>query len=182
MLTLVLKPKEQFSEKTMKLTEIPMAEVKLEHSLLSISKWEAKWEVPFLTDTDRTPEQMMDYIFCMAIDPKYLNALRYVDNEEVSAISAYINSKQTASTVKPPKSGNGPNQVITSELIYSWMAQYRIPYACEKWHLNRLLIHIAIMGALNDTDGKKNKKNAAQRSMNFATENARRLAQSGLPG
>jgi len=133
------------------------AEVKLEHSLLSISKWEQKWKKPYLSDKyEKTPEMIIDYIRCMAVDPKYIPALERVNEGELRQIGAYIEDSMTATKVggksKPSR------EIITSELVYGWMVLFRIPFSCEKWHLNRLLMLIGVCGELNNPPKKGAKK------------------------
>lgn len=126
----------------------------LEHSLVSLSKWEQKWKVPFLLDKDKTVEQSAYYIQCMTItqnvDPSVYERL---PANIIDTIKAYIEDPMTATTVKQPPRRGG-RQIVTSEVIYGWMVALNIPFECEKWHLNRLLTLIQVCNAQN-TPGKK---------------------------
>ena len=159
--------------------DVPDKELVLEHSLLSVSKWEAKWKVPFLADEPKkTEEQTLDYIKCMTInlpvdDSVYASLLAHPDL--VQRVSEYIDDPMTASSSVGRRNG----QKITSELIYSWMVSYQIPWECEKWHLNRLMMLIRICAQHNRKPRKIPRK--TQMSQQRALNEARR-AQYGTSG
>ena len=132
----------------------------LEHSLVSLSKWESKWKKPFLAlgqngaagrsqdpDKQLSPEQFLDYVRCMTmtqnVDDNVYHALT---KENLESIVKYIEDPMTATTISNHQRKKGPPRVITSELIYAWMAILRIPYECQKWHLNRLMMLIQVTG------------------------------------
>ena len=131
----------------------------MEHSLVSLSKWESKWHIPFLGQKNLTKEQTIDYIKCMTItqnvDPK---CYEYIKQGFIDAVAAYIDNPMTATTFAKEKAGIS-REVITSELIYYWMIAFEIDISCEKWHLNRLLTLIKVCNAKN---GKSNKKLTAK--------------------
>ena len=130
----------------------------LEHSLISISKWEAKWKKPWLQKEEKTTEELLDYIKCMLIKGNLTDdVLRRVSKENIKDIYSYINDSMTASTIGEDEPIRGvPKNFTTSERIYSWMVGYQIPFSCEKWHLNRLLTLIRILDADNKQhSGKK---------------------------
>lgn len=132
--------------------------LELEHSLVSLSKWESKHEIPFLADNDKTPDQLLDYLKTMIItpgvDPEVMN---YCTDAQYAAIQEYINSKQTATTLFEPKT-NGRPETITAELVYYWMVAFNIPWAdAQHWHLNRLFTLIRVCNIKN-TDPKKQKR------------------------
>lgn len=141
----------------------------LEHSLVSISKWESKWKKPYLGDDEKSVEEVIDYIRCMTItqnvDPKVYYALT---EENFREIEEYIKDPHTATTIKehsrPTKNGEG----VTSELVYYWMCAYQIPFEAQKWHFNRLMTLIRIAGIKNNPDKKMSRKDAfiQQRELN----------------
>ena len=97
--------------------------IQIEHSLISLSKWEAKWCKPFLS-SNKTNEELIDYIRCMTltqnVDPEiYRKIPRTVINEIVE----YIEAPMTATTFskKEGEGGGAKNQIVTNELIYYWM-------------------------------------------------------------
>lgn len=119
--------------------------LKLEHSLISISKWESKWMVPFF-ESEKTSDMVKDYIKCMTlnsnVDPSVYDRLTLKNIDE---INEYIASPMTASTIKETKKGpSRTSEIITSELIYYWMTAFNIPAEYEKWHLNRLIMLVRI--------------------------------------
>lgn len=130
--------------------------LQLEHSLVSVSKWESKWHVPFLTKQEKTLEQTIDYVRCMTltqhVDPNVYKNLT-VDN--IKEVFAYIEEPMTATTVSDSRKKGGRNQIVTSELIYYWMIAFNIPFECQKWHLNRLIMLIRVCEAENRQDKKK---------------------------
>lgn len=156
MLELEVKGAELYNELTNEFVYLAPITLRLEHSLVSISKWESKWKVPFLSDKSMTNEQSVDYVKCMTInqnvDPNVYTALR---PEDFKKIEEYIADEKTATTF----SQNNPpsRQVVTSELIYFWMTSYNIPIECQKWHLSRLLTLIRIASVKNQPDKKMSK-------------------------
>ena len=122
----------------------------MEHSLISISKWESKWHKPFNSDTPKTYEESLDYLRCMTLTPN-VNPLIYraIPDEAIKRIDAYIHDPMTATTVKDY--GNRKSrEVVTSELVYYWMITLGIPMECQKWHFNRLLTLIRVCEAKNN--------------------------------
>ena len=148
----------------------------LEHSLVSISKWESKWHKPFLGKDKKTKEELIDYIKCMTITQNVKNEVYYsLSNENFSQINAYIEDTMTATTFSNYKkeASSSRSETLTSELIYYWMVSYEIPFECQKWHLNRLLTLIRICGVKNNSNNKMSKKDllSNNRSLNAARRN-----------
>ena len=134
----------------------------LEHSLISISKWESKWKKPFLTpDTkSKSNEEIKDYVRCMTIsknvDPKLYEMLT---PDNYKAISDYLDDSMTATTFSVYEKGKTTNKktIITSEVIYYWMIQNGIPFSCEKWNFNRLLTLLRLCSVKNNQENKMSK-------------------------
>lgn len=172
MLELKVGGQELYDEANERFISTPTYILKLEHSLVSISNWEAKWQKAFLDKkTERTQEQTIDYVRCMTInknvDP---NAYKAITTRDLMVIAAYIDDKRTATWFGKQKQGPPSREVITSELIYYWMIANNIPFECEKWHLNRLLTLIRIC-EIKQTPQKKMSKNelaARNHSLNKA--------------
>lgn len=134
-------------------------ELCLEHSLVSVSKWESKWHKPFLDTKDKTNEELIDYVRCMTVnqnvDPL---TYRFLTKENFIAINEYIGDAQTATVIKKTTPvGSRSSQFTTNELIYSWMIELGVPFECQRWHLNRLLTLIRVCNA-NNNPGKKMSK------------------------
>lgn len=157
--------------------------LKLEHSLVSLSKWESKWCKPYLTQDIKTQEESIDYVRCMTItqnvDPEVYN---HLTNENIATIDEYVNAKRTATwfAEEPGSKGSRSNgEQVTSELIYYWMISLNIPFKCEKWHLNRLLTLIRVC----DVKSKPPKKmSMRERLARQAALNAKRKQQFNTKG
>lgn len=147
---------EFFNEETNEFFQIKPKRLAMEHSLLSVSKWEAIWKKPFLSKDKKTPQENLSYIKCMTITPnvdsRLYNCLT-VDN--LDAIQKYIEDPHTATTISSFKQANGRSRIITSELIYAWMIANNIPSEYEKWHLNRLMTLIRVCSIENNPKQKK---------------------------
>ena len=147
MLQLTIPQREWFNDKTQEFIVYPKRVLWLEHSLLSISKWESKWKKPFLQqDHARSYEESIDYIRCMTINTQHdPDAYKGLNKNILDKVREYINDGMTATTFSKRSNGNnGKKQVVTSELVYYWMINYNIPFECEKWHFNRLMTLIRI--------------------------------------
>lgn len=147
--------------------------IQLEHSLVSLSKWESKWCKPFLSKKEKTDEEIIDYIKCMTITQK-VNPEVYdkLTVENVTDINNYIYAPMTATTFRDDKSGKINNEIVTSELVYYWMVALNIPFECQKWHLNRLLTLIRVCNVKNQPPKKMSKRDLMSR--NAALNAARR--------
>lgn len=133
----------------------------LEHSLRSLSKWESKYEKPFLSDDEKTPEEMLDYVKCMTLSDDVTEDLyNLLSRDNIREINEYISSKQTATWFRDDKKP-GNKEIVTAELIYYWMFSYNIPMECEQWFLNRLLTLIKVFSAKNSPPKKKSQHEIA---------------------
>ena len=169
MLQITIPPIEKYNESTNQFITTKSQTIKLEHSLVSISKWEAKWLKPFLS-TERNSEETYDYIRCMCLtqnaDP---DCFYNLTEDNINDICDYISSPMSATTFK--KERVKPNrEIVTSELIYYWMVQYNIPFECQKWHIQRLLNLIRICGIKNAPPKKVSNREfmAERRALNEA--------------
>lgn len=139
--------------------------LQLEHSLISLSKWESKWKKPYLTEDKKSYLESIDYIRCMTIskgiDPNYYFALT---TNDTSLISKYINDTMTATTITKIEQQTKKQETLTSELIYYYMIQFQIPFECEKWHLNRLLTLIEVCGVKGSPEKKMSMKDVYARN------------------
>lgn len=136
----------------------------LEHSLVSLSKWESKWCKPFITKNTKTFEETADYVRCMTItqnvDPSVYSSLT---DENIKQVNEYIDAKMTATWFTEQNKGKSSSEQITSELIYYWMFSQSIPKECEKWHLNRLLTLIRVFNEKNQPPKKMSKRDTLNR-------------------
>lgn len=158
MLEITILIREYYDEETYTFHKVIPKTIKLEHSLVSISKWESRWERPFLSkDGPRTTAEMMDYIKCMTVTPN-IDDLYYklISSDQFDIIGKYINAKMTATWFSEEKA-KPDREIKTSELIYYYMIQCQIPFECEKWHLNRLLTLIRVCSKKMEPNKKMSK-------------------------
>ena len=130
----------------------------LEHSLVSLSKWEEKWHKYFIGNDSLTNEELVDYIRCMTItqnvDPEVYYA---IDDKVMKEITDYINDTHTATWFNDNKNQKPNREIITSEIIYYWMIALQIPFECQKWHLNKLLTLIRVCNEKNAPNKKRSR-------------------------
>lgn len=171
MLTITIPSRELYDEKNQMFFNTKEQTLRLEHSLVSISKWESKWRKAFLKKDEKTNEEIIDYIKCMTItqnvDPNIYN---FLTRSNINEIIEYIDNPMTATTFANNENNNS-REVITSELIYYWMISFNIPMECQRWHLNRLLTLIRVCSIKNTPPKKMNKREVANR---YAKLNAAR--------
>lgn len=172
MLTIEIPDQEFFNEETQEFFTMKGQTLQLEHSLVSLSKWESKWNKPFLSKEDKTAEETIDYIKCMTItqNPKP-HIYNLLTDKNILEIKNYIDAPMTATTFSNANQGHS-REIVTSELIYYWMISLNIPMKCEKWHLNRLLTLIRVCNIKNGPAKKMSKKEIMSR--NAALNAARR--------
>lgn len=158
MLTIHIKQGEMYDEERNEFIEQKDQVLCLEHSLVSISKWEAKWHKPFMDDRfEKTKEEIIDYIRCMTITQNVDPSVYYLlSDENLKDVQEYISNPMTATWFSDKKRKTVSRRVITSEVIYYWMVALQIPFECQKWHLNRLLTLIKVCNEENKVPDKKN--------------------------
>lgn len=180
MLTIKVGGEEHFDEETQTFSTIGEVRFDVEHSLVSLSKWESRFGKPFLGPAEKSAEEIMCYLEAMIVDPKVDPNLIYAcDQEEIDKIQRYIDSPSSATTFGEMPDRNGPRETITSELIYYWMIAYNIPFECQHWHLNRLFALIKICNIKNSPAKKMSRSQIAQRNREL---NERRRAELGTKG
>lgn len=129
--------------------------IKLEHSLVSLSKWESKWCKPFLSDNELTEEETLDYIRCMNMTQNIPPEAFYnITEEDVKRVADYINASMTATWFSEDSKGKRSREVVTSEIIDYWMIALQIPSEYRKWHLNKLLTLIRVCNIKNSPPKK----------------------------
>lgn len=179
MLVIKVPAREQWDELNNEFVLTKATTLQLEHSLVSVSKWESKWHKGFF-DSEKTGEETLDYIRCMTItqnvDP---NVYTCLTSENVKEIEKYINDPMTATWFSERKQNGKSNrrnqrQKVTSELIYYWMIALNIPFECQKWHINRLLTLIRVCNEENQAETNKTKRPTRSSLANRASLNAAR--------
>lgn len=173
MLTLHIPANELWDKSKQEFIQVKEQTLKLEHSLVSLSKWESKWHKSFLFTKEKTIEEVVDYIKCMTltqnVDPNVYLCLTQV---EFDVIGSYINEPMTATTITEDPTEKKSRRIITAEVIYSWMVAQHIPFECQKWHLNRLLMLIRVCG--ENTKQPKKRRNKDILAQNAALNAARK--------
>ena len=158
MLKLTIPKQELYDEEKNEFTYIDEKELRLEHSLISVSKWESIHEKPFLVESDKTIEEKIDYIKCMTLTQNVDDDIfQGLTTQNLLAADDYINAKMTA-TWFPKDDTRKSREIVTSELIYYWMVEYGIPFECQKWHLNRLMTLIRVCGVKKQPAKKMSKE------------------------
>lgn len=158
---------EMYDEKNNEFVYTKERTLQLEHSLVSLSKWESKWCKPFISKNNKTEEELRDYVRCMTITQNVEPDVYYrLTSQNYDEIEAYINAPMTATTFKEGRLGKKSGGVVTNEIIYYWMVSLGISKEYEKWHLNRLLTLIRVCNEKNAPSKKMSrseimKQNAA---------------------
>jgi hypothetical protein len=180
MLILVVGATEVYDEKDGTFTAQGGVEFQLEHSLVSLSKWESEFEKPFLGKADKTPEETLAYIAHMVLTPNPPgDFLRRLSKENLETVNTYIDRKMTATWFSDQPNSPRTREVITSELIYYWMTVFNIPSEYQTWHLNRLFTLIRICNIKQSKPQKMSRGEIARRNREL---NAQRKAQMGTSG
>lgn len=175
MLSVTVPSFEYFDEKNERFGVTKETTLCLEHSLIAISRWESKWNTPFLGKANKTTEECMDYVRCMTINSNVDPIIYYgMTNGMFTKIDEYINQPMTAAWFSDKEQNKkGSREIVTADLIYYWMISFQIPFdPCEKWHLNRLLTLIRVCNIKNAPPKKMSREEILQR--NRAINEARR--------
>ena len=179
MLVVEVPEREHFDDATNTFLVYPAETLKLEHSLVSLSKWESKWEKPFISKGEKSPEETLDYIRCMTLNRVSDRVYNNLTTLEIDQISKYIDSPMTATTFSENGQPHKNREMVTSELIYYWMIALSVPVEFENWHLNRLLTLIRVCNIKNTPPKKASKREILNRNRNL---NAARKQQLGTTG
>lgn len=174
MLILEIRGDESFDEATKKFISPVETTLRLEHSLVSLSKWESFWKKPFIDTTEKTTEEVLWYIKAMCLDEDFPEGIFHrLSQDNINTINDYISDSMTATWFAEDKSP-GSREIITAEIIYYWMVTFNIPFTCENWHLQRLLTLIRVCSKKNEPPKKMSPHELAARNRAL---NAQRRAQ-----
>ena len=180
MLTIVVPGVEYFDEQSREFITKGDVTLELEHSLVSLSKWESIYEKPFLGKGDKTTEEVLGYIKLMTLTPDVPDDVwNKLSEGNITEINNYIEAKMSATWFNEPPGAPKSRDVITAELIYYWMVTFQIPFECETWHLNRLFTLIRVCNIKQAKPQKMSRGEIAARNREL---NAQRRAQLGTRG
>lgn len=182
MLKLIVFGREFWDEKKEEFIPTKDQILSLEHSLISISKWETKWHKPFISENKKTNEELIDYIRCMTITQN-VDSFTYkrLTKENMDQIEKYIDDPATATWFNDSREGqkSSKKERITSELIYYWMIASEIPFECETWNLNRLMVLIRICSIKNKPPKKQGKKEIMKNNTSLNAARRNKIGTSG---
>jgi len=180
MLKFTVPLEEGYDENTREFTVVRGFELELEHSLVSLSKWESEWEKPFLSKDAKTPEETLSYVKHMILTPNIPDEVwQKFPDRLFLMINSYMNSKQTATWFNDSPNIKASREVVTAELIYYWMVALGIPFECQYWHINKLLTLVKVCNVKNAPEKKMSKREQAEMQR---TLNAQRKAQFNTRG
>lgn len=182
MLRIIIEGDEHYNEETNTFETVNDVVLDLEHSLISLSKWESIYQKPFLAPGEKSSEEIFGYLKAMIVTPDVDPDVLYrCTQKHITQIQEYIDSSQSATTFGVMPERRGPSEVITSELIYYWIVSFNIPFDCQYWHLNRLFSLIRICNIKN-SGGKGRKMSRNEIVMRNRELNAKRRAELGTSG
>lgn len=171
---------DSYDEKTQEFINSDEFELQLEHSLVSLAKWESFWEKPFLGSSEKTPDEILGYIKDMTLTPNVSpEVYQKLSKANYNEINTYLNAKMTATWFREERSSPKTGETVTAELIYYWMTALNIPFECQHWHLNRLLTFIKVCNKKNTPPKKKGRRESTEERHRIIEQ---RRAQYGTTG
>ena len=180
MLQITIPSTELYDERTNEIVYTKEQTLQLEHSLVSLSKWESKWCKPFLSDREKTDDETLDYIKCMTLTQNVNpNIYKCLTAENIEAVKDYINAPMTAMVFYDDQSNTNSRKIITAERIYYWMFTLGIPFECRKWHLNRLLALIRFCSNENQPNKKLSQNELVERNRALNEERKKKFNSKG---
>ena len=175
MLTIIVPETELYDEQKNEFIQIKEQTLVLEHSLVSIAKWESKWKKSYLSSKNKTLEETVDYIKCMTIT-KNVNPLIYksLNRKALESIERYINDPMTATYFSEKDNRPAGPSIITAEIVYYWMISLGVPMECQKWHFNRLIALIKVCNIKNNPGKRMSSREILTRNQALNEERKRK--------
>lgn len=181
MLWITVPPAEIWDEEKQEFIHVTKEQtLQLEHSLVSLSKWESKWCKAFSSKEPKTHEEMIDYIKCMTLTQNVKpEVYACLSNENIAEINRYIEAPMTATYIHSDSASPPNREKVTAELIYYWMIAFNIPFECQKWHLNRLMTLIRVCEVKNRSPKRMSKRQIMSRNAALNAQRRKRLNTKG---
>ena len=180
MLTITVGGTESFDEATQQFVTVDGVDLQLEHSLVSLSKWESEFEKPFLGTEEKTPEELLGYVKAMVLTPEVPEEVFLkLSTKNFEAINEYINAKRSATWFNEAPGAPKSREVVTSELIYYWLTVFQIPFEVENWNLNRLFTLIRVCNVKSAKPKKMSRSEMAERNRQLNQQRKEQLKTRG---
>lgn len=170
MLSITIPGTEFYDDDKGEFVEVGTVQLELEHSLVALSKWESIWEKPFLSQDDKSDEETLSYIQCMALTDIPPEVLHKLSDKNFEDINSYISKKMSATWFAENKNEPRSREIITAEVIYYWMISFSIPFECENWNLNRLFTLVKVCNQKSAPAKKRSKADLAARNRQLNAE------------
>lgn len=179
MLTITIPATDAWDERIERFVKFPETTLVMQHSLVSLSRWEARFKKPFLSQEKKTEEETYGYIQAMCESPVTMDALRMMTQDNLKEINDYIEDSNTATWFNEAPGTRRSREIITNEIIYHWMFALQIPMEAQYWHLNRLFTQIKVV---SEKSQKPKKMGRAEQLAQQRKLNAERLERMGTSG
>lgn len=180
MLHITIPASEQWDEINEQFIRSKEQSLVLEHSLVSVSKWESKWCKPYFSKQEKTYEEIIDYVRCMTITQNVdYEVYKFLTLDNLQQINKYIDAPMTATWFSENENKIEKNKTITNEIIYYWMVALNIPFECQKWHLNRLITLIRVCDIKNKPPKKRSRREILSQNAALNASRRKRLNSKG---
>lgn len=180
MLRITIPPFEAWDRENERFINFKGQTLQLEHSLVSLSKWESKWHKPFISKSEKTREETIDYIRCMTLTQNVNpDAYKFLTNKNIDDVNEYIDDPMTATTFQEERAKKNNSETVTAEIIYHWMIAFHIPFECQKWHLNKLLTLIRVCNIKNQPPKKMSMRERLSRNAAINEANRKKFNSKG---
>lgn len=183
MFTIKIPPLEIFDDELEEFRQFGADEITFEHSLYTIARYEEATHKPYY-DTRSDEDNLFSYMPYMAIKPpKDPSAFFRIPQDELAKLKSWMEDSHTATWFSKDDDNSPEREIVTAELIYYWMTEYRIPFECERWHINRLMTLIQVCARKKSPPKQKSQAEIIRehRALNQKRRAERAARKKGLP-